>query len=273
MRICAVGDNVVDRYLGQGVMYPGGNAVNVAVHARRCGADAGYVGVLGDDAAGDLLADVLRREGVDTARTRIVSGANAYATVRLVDGERVFGSGSVGVSRFTLSRDDLEYLSGFDLIHTGDCSAIEDQLPAIAAAGPVSYDFADRPRGYAEPLLPHVALATFSCRGTEADVTELGRWAQGCGPARVVLTRGSAGAALLDGARIYWQPAEQARIVDTLGAGDAFIARLCVELLAGTEPQQALAAATRYAARTCQSVGAFGYQTPDPDASPAARHD
>jgi len=69
-RICAVGDNVVDRYVDRRLMYPGGNAVNVAVHARRCGARTAYVGAVGDDAAGRLLWDVLVREGVDTDRLR-----------------------------------------------------------------------------------------------------------------------------------------------------------------------------------------------------------
>jgi fructoselysine 6-kinase len=267
MRICAVGDNVVDRYLDQGLMYPGGNAANVAVHARRCGAQSAYIGALGNDAAGKLLAEVLRDEGVDTAHTRIVPGPNAWATVRLVDGERIFGSGSVGVSKFTLTRDDLAYLREFDLIHTGDCSAIEEQLAALAAAGPVSYDFSDRPRSYAQPLLPHVALATFSAGGaSDAEVAELARWAHSRGPARVVITRGSAGAALYDGRRMYHQPSVRASVTDTLGAGDALIARVCVELLAGTDPQQALAAACGYAAQTCQSPGAFGYPSPDPAA-------
>ncbi|MFD2353648.1 hypothetical protein ACFSTC_36920 [Nonomuraea ferruginea] len=34
------GDNVVDRYLHAGLMYPGGSAANVAVHSRRLGATA-----------------------------------------------------------------------------------------------------------------------------------------------------------------------------------------------------------------------------------------
>ena len=42
--LLTLGDNVVDRYLERGVLYPGGNAVNVAVHGRRCGAGAAYIG-------------------------------------------------------------------------------------------------------------------------------------------------------------------------------------------------------------------------------------
>ena len=50
MRIVGVGDNVLDRYIDQGLMYPGGNAVNVPVLALRFGAEAAaYVGTVGDD--------------------------------------------------------------------------------------------------------------------------------------------------------------------------------------------------------------------------------
>ena len=31
MKIVGVGDNVLDKYVDQGLMYPGGNAVNVPV--------------------------------------------------------------------------------------------------------------------------------------------------------------------------------------------------------------------------------------------------
>lgn len=35
MRIIGIGDNVVDCYLDQGLYYPGGNCVNVAVNAKE----------------------------------------------------------------------------------------------------------------------------------------------------------------------------------------------------------------------------------------------
>lgn len=46
MKIAAIGDNVIDRYLNKDVMYPGGNAVNVAAHASMLGAQAAYIGRL-----------------------------------------------------------------------------------------------------------------------------------------------------------------------------------------------------------------------------------
>ncbi len=48
VKIAAIGDNVIDRYLNKDVMYPGGNAVNVAAHASMLGAQAAYIGEIGN---------------------------------------------------------------------------------------------------------------------------------------------------------------------------------------------------------------------------------
>ena len=63
MRILGAGDNVVDRYVDLGTLYPGGNALNVAVFAARFGAEAAYLGVVGDDEAGRLVRRSLIEEG------------------------------------------------------------------------------------------------------------------------------------------------------------------------------------------------------------------
>ena len=264
MRICSVGDNVVDRYVDRGVMYPGGNAVNVAVHIRRCGVESAYVGAVGDDAAGRVVGSALADEGVDITRMRVLDGPNAYASVRLVDGDRVFGDADLGVSVFTLDEADLDYLAGFDLVHTGDCSRLEGQVGDIAAVAPVSFDFSDRPVEYVEPLLPYVTFATFSRSGlAEADVRDLIKWAHSYGPRVVAVTRGAAGAVVSDGESVATTVPARTKVLDTLGAGDAFIARACVELVGGATPTAIVSRATQYAALTCQSFGAFGYEAPD----------
>lgn len=43
MKIAGIGDNVIDRYMNMGIMFPGGNAVNVAAHAALLGAELAYV--------------------------------------------------------------------------------------------------------------------------------------------------------------------------------------------------------------------------------------
>ena len=66
-------------------------------------------------------------------------------------------------------------------------------------------------------------------------------------------------AALRYGGRTWRQEAVPCRVVDTLGAGDAFIARLIVGIVSGEEPSLALREAARSAAATCSYYGAFGH--------------
>ena len=71
MKLLGLGDNVMDAYLFRGELYPGGNAANVAVLAKRAGAEkSGYIGVLATDAAGEHFRTVLQAENVDISRLR-----------------------------------------------------------------------------------------------------------------------------------------------------------------------------------------------------------
>ncbi len=271
-RLVAVGDNVVDRYLDRAIMYPGGNAVNVAVHARRCGAHSAYLGAVGTDAAGRAVLDALRQEDVDTSLTRVVDGPNAYATVRVVDGNRIFGDGDVGVSRFRLSAQDLVALRSFDVVHTGECSMVEDQLPDLAeAARLLSFDFSERPWDYIEKHARHADVAIRSMPAT--DVTTAlaeARQLADLGPRVVAVTLGPGGAVVLDGDRWVHAPAPATDVVDTLGAGDAFIARLLTGLVADAPLDELVRLATAYASASCAAFGAFGYPTPDVGPDPGA---
>lgn len=264
--ILAIGDNVVDRYPDQGEAFPGGNAVNVAVHARRCGAVAGYIGAVGTDPAGDAVREALVAEDVDISRLRVVPGPNAYAVVRIVDGNRVFGKGDVGVSRFVLDEQDLNEARHAELVHTGECSMVEQQLPALAAAAArLSFDFSERSWPYVVEHARYADIATISRPGFTADAALAEAHSlQSLGPQVVIVTLGAAGAMALDGDHVAQSEAPSATIVDTLGAGDAFLGRFLAGLQAGESLDALLPAATAYATASCASRGAFGYATSSP---------
>lgn len=262
MRLACVGDNVVDRYPSLGLMFPGGNAVNVAVFARRSGAEAAYAGVVGDDAAGALVLDALREEGVDVGAVRIAHGSNGWTDIRVVDGNRVFEAWGDGVSPFDLSEADLASLARFDAVHTGDSGFVECRVPEIARQTLTSFDFSkERDPSYVEPVLEHLFLATFS--GGDLSSSETGQllsWACSRGARFALATRGHRGAVMSDGRRVWDQPAPASpKVVDTLGAGDAFIARTLVGLLDGEDPQTTLAEASARATNVCGHHGAFGH--------------
>ncbi|MFZ9634061.1 MAG: PfkB family carbohydrate kinase, partial [Alphaproteobacteria bacterium] len=83
------------------------------------------------------------------------------------------------------------------------------------------------------------------------------------GSARIaVVTRGAAGAMARAGDEMRAVAAAPARVVDTLGAGDGFIAGFLVAHLGGASLAGALEAGARAGAAACSWRGAFGHARP-----------
>jgi fructoselysine 6-kinase len=266
IRVIGVGDNTVDRYLHLGMMFPGGNAVNVAVFARRWGHAAAYIGCVADDERGRLLLDSLAEEGLDIARMRVLPGITSYSDVTLVDGDRVFVGFLRGVSaELELTDDDLAFIAGHDLVHTSVYSEIDAQLPRLrAAARQLSYDFSDEwDLAMLERVFPHIDIALLSTAAlSHPEVIELLNDPRFAGPRMIVATRGSAPALVRDNGVIHEQGIVETELVDTLGAGDAFAARLLIERTLGTPVDQALALAAQSAAEACTDLGGWGHGAP-----------
>lgn len=267
LRVLGFGDNTIDTYVDLGAQFPGGNAVNVAVLMRRLGAEAAYLGCLGEDAAGDLVRGALDAEGVARPRCRDVAGANARAFIAHNAGDRRFIRSERGVrgAWAGFSAEDRAYIAGFDLVHSSIYSELEGELAGLRPSiKRLSFDFserwsADNLRTIA-PLVDFVFLS--HPRGDEAACAELARGIAALGPRSVVITRGAAGAlALVDGMLTNVRP-QPAEVIDTLGAGDAFIAAYLMALLGGADVAGALDAGARHAARACTHLGAFGHGAP-----------
>ena len=156
----------MDHYQDLGLVFPGGNAPNFAVHAARSGAHSAFLGVVGDDPAGALLRAGLEAEGVDVSHLRTLPGPTPVVTVRQDDDA---GFDCVACPRhflpFEPSAADADFLAGFDLIHLASTSRSDAcRLPSGRNEWPLSYDFAGGP-GPDDPLLPLVAYAAVSRPG------------------------------------------------------------------------------------------------------------
>lgn len=267
IRIIGVGDNTVDTYIHLKKRFPGGNALNVAVLARRFGADTAYLGCVGNDDRGRLILEALQNEGVDTSHCRVIEGVStAYSEVLVIEGDRVFGKSDHGASALlTLTEEDLAYISTFDLVHTSVYSNLESQLEKIRGrVRYISFDLSQNLKeDYWYQVLPFVDIAFVSL--SEVPQVDLERYLyklSSLGPTWIVATRGAQGAWLYDGRTIYHQPSVPVEVVDTLGAGDAFAARFLVDFLAGMPLSLAMQNAARAAAENCTHYGAFGYGQP-----------
>lgn len=265
-RILGLGDNTIDTYVDAGVQFPGGNAVNVAVMTARLGAQAAYLGCVGDDEGGALLCAALSAEGVDIARVRIRSGTNARAFIGHVAGDRQFLGSTPGVrADYRWEEADFAYIGQFDHVHTSIYSELGDALPRIAAATPsLSFDASNRwSADYLQQVRPHVRFLFLSASElTESEALALGRQCLDGGPQAVVLTRGGDGALGMDASGAVVQPALPTMVLDTLGAGDGFISGFLTSMLAGGTLNEAMTRGAGFAAQVCGWQGGFGHDAP-----------
>ncbi|AMS40094.1 MULTISPECIES: fructoselysine 6-kinase [Aminobacter] len=286
LKVLGLGDNVVDRYLNTGKMYPGGNALNFAVYAKMLGADAAFLGTFGTDAAGRHVRATLEALSVPTALCRIVEGENGHADVRVVDGNREFVfSNKGGVARenpFVPAQADLEHLASFALVHTSCYSHLNPHLAALKTASRlISYDFSYRWQvdDLIGPVAPRLDFAALSAGdvGRERAISVLRETvAHGCDLA--VATLGPEGAVAYNGQDFVSVAPKPTQVVDTLGAGDAFITATLLSLVAGgwargrrLSAGMILAAMERgseFAAEICRIEGAFGHAAPMPVETP-----
>lgn len=274
MKLIAVGDNVVDCYLDQNLYYPGGNAVNVAVNCARNGAGrAAYIGVFGDDEAAEHIKTCLTAEKVDWGCSRKVYAVSGQPKVKLsLEGDRVFVGGvknsAQSLFRMRMTQDDLDYIAGFDCCHTSCYSNLEPELPGISARCPISFDFSDESSdAYIAEVAPHIRFAFFS--GSDLPSQRLDVVTAHChalGVEIVGITLGSRGAMFSRRGERLLQPIKPTPdLVDTMGAGDSFIAGFLTRFIDSGDMVDALDYAAGRAAVTCGFHGAFGYPHPYAD--------
>lgn len=268
-KMIAVGDNVVDCYLDDGVYYPGGNAVNVAVNCRRDGLeDVAYIGMFGNDEKADHLKWALTQEKVHFERSRTMYAPSGSPGVRLIDGDRKFVGGpkntSQHIARIRLTPEDLEYIGEYGLCHTSCFSSIEYELPQMAKVCQVSFDFSERTEAeYLQRVCPYLTYAFFS--GSDMTQEEIDALIDRChalGTKVVGVTLGSRGSLFSENGKHYRQGIKRVEAIDTMGAGDSFIAGFLTRRILGDNMEDALDFAAGVAANTCRIHGSFGYPHP-----------
>jgi 2-dehydro-3-deoxygluconokinase len=243
---------------------------NVSIGLARLGHTVRWAGCVGDDDFGRLVLRTLRAERVDTATVRIVPGAPTAFLVkhqRLPQLSRVsyYRTGSAG------SRLDpelaLSALTGRPrLLHvTGITPALsESARKAIEAAVDaarqrrvhvsldVNYRSALWPPEQAAKALQPLAARANTVFGSEDELELID---PDPGEVTIVLKRGSDGAELTGPDGTWQEPAFEVDAVDTVGAGDAFVAGYLSALLDGLDPPSRLRRACATAAFAVSTHG------------------
>lgn len=278
-RIAAVGDNCIDYYDASRESFPGGNPVNVAVYIKRLGGDASYTGAVGTDHYGEIIADAIVRKGVDISHLKKLDGETAVSHVSLVDGNRVFGEYNEGVLKdFSLNKGDIDFICGHDIVVTGIWGMIENNVEEISHTTPVAFDFANKfCNEIVDIAIPHVAYAFFSydeechedfdrkCDSMGIRIKnkkmeqlfEFMKCMKSRGPKVVIVTLGDKGSIAYDGENYYNQDIINCDVIDTMGAGDSYIAGFIYAMLEGKTIQQAMKQGAENSAITLGYFGAW----------------
>ncbi len=260
-RIACAGDSCVDSYDELGIVYPGGNPVNVAVYIRRLGGEVSFVGAVGDDAFGEIVTKSLKRKGIDISHVQELHGLTPVSYVRTENGNRIFVDYDEGImTDYVPTEDDLQFLLSHDLVVSDLWGHLEPYLGRIRDAGvPVAYDCADLPFCKTSLLaLPHTDIAFFSDdEASDRKIRQLIRKVASYGPKIVVAMRGATGSIAFDGRRYHTCAAVPCEVVDTLGAGDSFIAGFLLAHLNGKPIRECMQLGAENAAVTISYRGAW----------------
>jgi fructokinase len=224
-------------------VHVGGSPLNVAVGLARLGRDVDFLTRIGDDPHGRRIADYVNAAGVQLVSGSQVAGRTA--TARLAVGED-------GSADYVF---DLDWqLSGTPMVtpplfaHTGSIAAVQDPgCLAVAAlidtyrvSATVTFDPNVRPsliadRDLARQRIEHLVERSDIVKVSEDDLRWIDpnrppeRMAQtwlALGPAVVAVTMADRGAMAVCAAGVARVPARPVEVVDTVGAGDAFMAGL-----------------------------------------------
>lgn len=218
---------------------PGGSPANVAVALGRLGRPVHLVTQWGADAYGDLLASWLAESSVEVTRLGPDEVPTAMATARLDAG----GSASY---EFTFDWQIAQIGESARFLHVGSLGALHEPgarqvrelVRAQAGQGLVSYDPNVRPglvENRHETVLAVEDFVGLSdvVKASDEDLEFLypdeepldaaERWLYR-GPAMVIVTHGGGGATALVGRARLHVPGVSVQVVDTVGAGDTFMA-------------------------------------------------
>lgn len=259
----------------------GGAESNVAIALTRLGTRAAWVGRLGADSLGDVILHELRGEGVlvhasrdSEAPTGLMIKERRTAATQRVWYHRRDSAGS----RLTAQDLPTDLLADTRILHvTGITPALSSTAHdtirrAVAlvrdSGGTVSLDVNYRaglwgPEEAAVTLLPIVADCDIIFAGSdeaemltgEVDARAQAHSLAALGPSQALIKLGAAGCAGLIDGKWFTQDAIPVTPVDTVGAGDAFVAGYLAELLAGLQVEERLETAVRCGAYACLAAG------------------
>lgn len=234
-------------------LHTGGCANNTAIDLAKLGVSAGVMGKIGMDGFGDFILRALKEHGVDTTGMKRDSKSNTSFTFVMIhtDGERSFFHYLGANAQLTYENIDLDLVKNCKNLHIAGANLMPklDGMPtamilkiAKEAGLTTSVDTAWNPEidwlKQIEPCLPYTDIFLPSIEEAKMitgleQPAEIGDFLLGHGVKVVGLKMGEQGCYIKGDGQELSLPAFKVDVVDTSGAGDAFVAGFLAGLLRG----------------------------------------
>lgn len=239
IKAIGVGFSCVDVYEKLNKFYPTGNGVDWGIHLKRLGVPVSILSVVGTDIYGEKMREALEKEGIDISHLHTAKGETCKMMMDLINGiDRVHLEAIDGVMLdFKLTEEDKEYIKKFHFMHTDLFGNVLNDLAEIRAAGvKVVMDFStfcEDPQYNREENYKNVDYAFLSYDKEDEYIKSLLKKIRSFGAKIVTATLGENGSISYDGERFYRQGIVPVKVVNTVGAGDSYIASFTYGIMMG----------------------------------------
>lgn len=229
--------------------FPGGAPANVAVGIARLGGNVGMISRVGNDFFGDFLVSKLRKEGVDVSQISIdPKFKTGIAWVGLDDEKKpTFAFHRSPCADLKLNRRNINsnYIEKAKFLHYGTVSMTEEPARStIFHVVKLAHKYGiiiscdpnfradlwknDDPYSLLLKILPKTHILKISLEDamglTGETSDEAFHQLLKLGPKILLFTMGEKGSKAITGKKEFQAPAYDVNVVDTTGAGDAFMA-------------------------------------------------
>lgn len=271
-----------------GTISPGGKGANQALAAALMGGDVALIGAVGEDDNAHLALRYLKEAGVNlehVATRGDVTGLAVVAVDARGENNIIVISGANGEVDSAILAD------AADIIENAEVVVLQGEIPVetiaeaarmtkgqlvvnLAPVVPVAPEVLLK----ADPLVVNeyegelalellreagIVVGTDGAGANTADTTAdtagfvaLAEALLAAGVPSVVMTIGAGGAVIATAEGTVTVPSPEVKVVDTTGAGDAFVGALATRLAAGDSLEDAARFAVRMGAAACTKAGA-----------------
>lgn len=226
-RAIAMSDNCIDVYYKLDRYYLTGNSIDFAFNYKALGGDVTEMTVLGNDVFALALEERLKERKIPLRVLKRVDRPTGMATMDIVDGDKkhLHFEGNA-MEEIQLTPDDLEYVKQFDIVYAERWAKVGRYIKDLKQPEQIwIYDFSKRLELESnDEILPYLDYAFFSYEKDDTYIRDFMVKTQKKGAKAVIAMLGEEGSLAYDGTNWHKLEAQKVPVVNTVGAGDSYIA-------------------------------------------------